>query len=197
MGVRSPETGRIALDGSDIAALHPKRRRALGVRSVPADRSAYGLAQELSVGDNFASTGLGSGAFGSAAWVSRRAIGERTGAALEAFEILGAGVDTSVRLLSGGNAQKLVLARELDGKPTVIVAHSPTHGLDVRACAAVHGHLRAARDAGAAVLLISEDLDEVLNLSDVVGVLNRGAIVGELERPVNRQRVGELMLGHA
>ena len=197
MGVRSPERGRIALDGSDIATLHPKRRRALGVRSVPADRSAYGLAQELSVGDNYASTGLGSGAFGSATWVSRRAIGERTGAALEAFEILGAGVDTSVRLLSGGNAQKLVLARELDGKPTVIVAHSPTHGLDVRACAAVHGHLRAARDAGAAVLLISEDLDEVLNLSDVVGVLNRGAIVGELERPVNRQRVGELMLGHA
>ena len=197
MGVRAPQQGRIALDGTDITALHPKRRRALGVRNVPADRATFGLAQELSVGDNYAATGLGSGAFGTAAWVSRRAVGERTAAALETFDILGARVDTSVRLLSGGNAQKLVLARELDGRPAAIVAHSPTHGLDVRACAAVHDHLRAAREAGAAVLLISEDLDEILNLSDVVGVINRGAIVGELARPVNRQRVGELMLGHA
>ena len=197
MGVRAPATGRIKLDGTDITTLHPKRRRALGVRNIPADRSAYGLAQELSVGDNYASTRLGGGTFGTALWVSRRAVRKRTAAALDTFEILGAGVDTSVRLLSGGNAQKLVLARELYGEPAVIVAHSPTHGLDVRACAAVHNHLRNARDAGAAVLLISEDLDEVLNLSDVVGVINRGAIVGELERPVNRQRVGELMLGHA
>ncbi len=197
MGVRAPETGRIGLDGSDITAHHPKRRRALGIRNVPADRSAYGLAPELSVGDNYASTRLGSGAFGTMAWVSRRTIGARASAALEDFEIQGATVDTSVRLLSGGNAQKLVLARELHGEPAVIVAHSPTHGLDVRACAAVHDHLRAARGAGAAVLLISEDLDEVLNLSDIVGVINRGAIVGELARPADRHRVGELMLGHA
>ena len=197
MGVRAPEEGRIALDGGDIAALHPQRRRALGIRNVPADRSAYGLAQELTVGDNYAATRLGAGTFGNALWVSRGTVRSRTAAALDAFEILGASVDTSVRLLSGGNAQKLVLARELHGTPAVIVAHSPTHGLDVRACAAVHDHLRSARAAGAAVLLISEDLDEVLNLSDVVGVINRGSIVGELERPVNRQQVGEMMLGHA
>ena len=82
MGVRAPDQGRIALDGTDIAALHPKRRRALGVRNVPADRTTYGLAQELSVGDNYAATRLGSGTFGSAAWVSRRTIGKRTAAAL-------------------------------------------------------------------------------------------------------------------
>ena len=197
MGVRAPAAGRIELDGDDITALHPQRRRALGICNIPADRTAYGLAQELSVGDNYAATRLGAGTFGTALWVSRGAVRSRTAAALDAFEILGATIDTSVRLLSGGNAQKLVLARELYGEPAVIVAHSPTHGLDVRACAAVHDHLRNARDAGAAVLLISEDLDEVLNLADVVGVINRGAIVGELERPVNRQRVGELMLGHA
>ena len=197
MGVRRPQKGRVTLDGDDITMLHPKRRRTLGMRNVPADRSAYGLAQELSVGDNYAATGLGGGAFGTALWVSRRAIAARTAAALAAFEIRGARVDTSARLLSGGNAQKLVLARELAGEPAVIVAHSPTRGLDVRACAAVHGHLRRARKAGAAVLLISEDLDEVLNLSDVVGVLNRGRIVGELMRPVDRRHIGELMLGHA
>ena len=197
MGVRAPAAGRIELDGDDITALHPQRRRALGICNIPADRTAYGLAQELSVGDNYAATRLGAGTFGTALWVSRGAVRSRTAAALDAFEILGATIDTSVRLLSGGNAQKLVLARELYGEPAVIVAHSPTHGLDVRACAAVHDHLRNARDAGAAVLLISEDLDEVLNLADVVGVINRGAIVGELERPGNRQRVGELMLGHA
>ncbi len=197
MGVRRPQKGRVTLDGADITTVHPKRRRALGIRNVPADRAAYGLAQELSVGDNYAATGLAGGAFGTVLWVSRRAIAARTAEALAAFEILGARARTSARLLSGGNAQKLVLARELGGEPAVIVAHSPTRGLDVRACAAIRNHLRHARDAGAAVLLISEDLDEVLNLSDVVGVLNRGRIVGELTRPVNRQHVGELMLGHA
>jgi simple sugar transport system ATP-binding protein len=117
--------------------------------------------------------------------------------AIGAFEIQGAAPATRARLLSGGNAQKLVLARELAGTPAVILAHSPTRGLDVRACAAVHAHLRAARDQGAAVLLISEDLDEVLALSDRIGVMNRGRIVAEFARPADRHAVGRAMVDHA
>jgi ABC-type uncharacterized transport system ATPase subunit len=89
-----------------------------------------------------------------------------------------------------------VIAREFAGTPKVIVAHSPSRGLDVRAAAAVHARLRAARDAGAGVLLISEDLDEILLLADRIGVLNRGKLVAEYRAPVERQAVGEAMVGH-
>ena len=99
-------------------------------------------------------------------------------------------------LLSGGNAQKLVIAREFSGHPRVVLAHSPSRGLDVRATAAVHDSIRRARDAGAAVLLISEDLDEILLLSDRVGVMNRGKISAEFTVPVDRKAVGEAMISH-
>ena len=98
--------------------------------------------------------------------------------------------------LSGGNAQKLILARELSRTPSIIVAHSPTRGLDVRACAAVHGRLVAARDAGAAVVLISEDLDEVLGIADRIGVMTRGRIVAEFDAPADRHAVGRAMVDH-
>ncbi|MDP7342561.1 MAG: ABC transporter ATP-binding protein, partial [Alphaproteobacteria bacterium] len=101
------------------------------------------------------------------------------------------------RLLSGGNAQKLVLAREMSGESTVLLAHSPTRGLDVRACAAVHEYLREACKRNVAILLISEDLDEVLAVSDRIGVINRGRLVGEFDLPVDREEIGHLMVGHA
>ena len=100
-------------------------------------------------------------------------------------------------LLSGGNAQKLVIAREFGREPEVVVAHSPSRGLDVRACAAVHQRLIAARERGAAIVLISEDLDEILNLSDRIGVMTRGRIVAEFERPADRQAIGRAMVDHA
>ena len=93
--------------------------------------------------------------------------------------------------------KKLVLARELSGEPRVLIAHSPTRGLDVRACAAVHRALREACRHGAAVLLISEDLDEVLAVSDRIGVINRGRIVGEYDAPADRHEIGRFMVGHA
>jgi len=99
-------------------------------------------------------------------------------------------------LRSGGNAQKLVIARECSRDPQLVLVHSPSRGLDVRATAAVHARLRAARDAGAAVLVISEDLDEVLALADRIGVMNTGRIVAEFNRPADRQAIGRAMVGH-
>ena len=99
-------------------------------------------------------------------------------------------------LLSGGNAQKLVIAREFSKQPRLILAHSPSRGLDVRATAQVHARLLAARDAGAAVLLISEDLDEVLALADRIGVMAGGRIVAEFDQPADRQAIGQAMVHH-
>ena len=118
-------------------------------------------------------------------------------AAIAAFDVQGVrSLGQKAALLSGGNAQKLVLAREFGRAPRIVLAHSPSRGLDVRAGAEVHARLLAARDAGAAVLLISEDLDEVLALADRVGVMARGRIVAEFAQPADRQAVGQAMTDH-
>ncbi len=196
MGVRAALGGSVGLDGEDRTAAHPGQRRRSGLGTVPADRHLYGLTADLSVAENFGLAGLTAGRYGRL-WISAARMRRDAEAAIAAFEIQGAEPATRSRLLSGGNAQKLVLARELSGGVGILIAHSPTRGLDVRACAAVQNQILAARERGAAVLLISEDLDEVLDLSDRVGVINRGRIVGEFERPADRHEVGRLMVGHA
>ena len=197
MGVREAGAGRVAMDGAEIGRLHPRERRRRGLASIPADRFVYGLAGDLSISDNFAIGRLDSGRYGGAFWVSRRAMQRDTLAAVAAFDVQGARPGMRAALLSGGNAQKLVLAREFSGRPKVVLAHSPTRGLDLRACAAVHENLRRMRDGGAAILLISEDLDEILALADRIGVLNRGRIVAEFDPPADRHAIGEAMVGHA
>jgi simple sugar transport system ATP-binding protein len=121
-----------------------------------------------------------------------------TASAIVEYDVQGArSVKQKAALLSGGNAQKLVIAREFSRNPSVVVAHSPSRGLDARACNAVHQRLLAARDRGIAVVLISEDLDEVLSLSDRIGVMTRGRIVAEFQRPADRQAIGRAMVDHA
>ena len=129
--------------------------------------------------------------------VNRAAIRREAVAAVKNYDVLGArSVNQKASLLSGGNAQKLVIAREFSRQPKVVVAHSPSRGLDARACAAVHERLIAAREDGAAIVLISEDLDEILSLSDRIGVMTRGAVVAEFERPADRQAIGRAMVDH-
>jgi simple sugar transport system ATP-binding protein len=139
-----------------------------------------------------------SGHYGSAGLVDFAAMRRDASDAVAAYDVQGVrSVRQKAALLSGGNAQKLVIAREFSRQPSVIVAQSPSRGLDARACAAVHEQLLAARDRGAAVVLISEDLDEVLALSDRIGVMTRGRIAAEFERPADRQAIGRAMVGHA
>jgi len=126
------------------------------------------------------------------------AMEREAGAAVEAFEVLGVrSLSQRAGLLSGGNAQKLVLAREFSRSPSIIVTHSPSRGLDARACAAVQQRLIGARDTGVAIILISEDLDEVLSISDRIGVMTRGRIVAEFDCPADRHAVGKAMVDHA
>jgi general nucleoside transport system ATP-binding protein len=199
MGIRAPLAGAIEIeeDGKFVVA-DAQGYRDLGVGSIPADRYSYGLATTLPIVDNYAIGLVHTGRYGSWIRADRKAMRTAAETAVREFDVQGVRrLRQKAGLLSGGNAQKLVIAREFGRSPTVIVAHSPSRGLDVRATAAVHGRLLAARAAGAAVILISDDLDEVLGLADRVGVMTRGRIVAEFAAPADRQAVGKAMIDHA
>jgi simple sugar transport system ATP-binding protein len=163
---------------------------------VPEDRTTEGLIPSLTLTENFV---LGIGR--SAAWIVGRrvrrvnwaAAKRRTAELLERFSVRAAGPTAVAGSLSGGNQQKLLIARALERRPRVLVAENPTRGLDVQAAAEVHGRLRAVAAAGAAVLIYSNDLDEVLELGDRVLVAAAG-VISEAPVGADRQRLGHMML---
>ena len=155
---------------------------------VPEDRQGDALVLEFTLSENVALSGLGRRR-GRMPW---RAIGRRTAELLDRFDVRAPAPDVAASTLSGGNQQKLVMARELAERPALLVVESPTRGLDIRASEAVHARLREARDAGTAVVLHSADLDEVLALADRVLVLHAGTV---REAPRERSAVGRAMLG--
>jgi simple sugar transport system ATP-binding protein len=193
-GVRSPKSGWITLCGKRLPDGRPRTRIEGGMARIPEDRMTTGLLLELSVEDNlilenhenFVRLGV----------LDYRAADGYSEDLLERFGVKSSGIKAQAQTLSGGNLQKLILARELDGNPRVIVAAQPTRGLDVGAIEFVHGRILDARNSGAAVLLISEDLDEVFKLSDRIAVIYEGKIMGEM--PANeatRETIGLLMSG--
>ena len=155
---------------------------------VPEDRHHDALVLEFSLYENVALHGLGARR-GRMPW---RALRRATAVLLEAFDVRAPGADTRAGALSGGNQQKLVLGRELAEQPAALVVESPTRGLDIRASEAVHERLRAAREAGTAVVVYSADLDEVLALADRMLVVHAGEVC---EVPHDREQVGRAMLG--
>jgi general nucleoside transport system ATP-binding protein len=199
MGAREPTAGEIWVENlGDISHAPMSNTRIAAVAVIPADRYTFALAGSLSLTDNFAVAEIGSGRYGPLGLLDRAAMQSDTTKAIAEYDVQGVrSVKQKAALLSGGNAQKLVIAREFSRHPAVVVAHSPSRGLDARACNAVHQRLLSARDRGAAVVLISEDLDEVLSLSDRIGVMTRGRIVAEFERPADRQAIGRAMVDHA
>jgi simple sugar transport system ATP-binding protein len=190
--------GSITVDAEAVAGKSVWERRRLGLRLVPADRFAYALLAELRAYENLALTGVGENRYGPWWWLRRRLMRRTAAELFHSRQISGGGPLTRTRLLSGGNAQKLLLARELDDATRVLIAHSPTRGLDVRACQAVHRTLLEGVSNGAACLLISEDLDEVLQLATQVAVMSRGRLYGPFPQSgISRTRIGELMTAHA
>lgn len=198
-GFAPPDSGSIEMVGAgDVASDSADAWRRKRVATIPVDRYRYALAGDLSVADNFSVRGTLSGTYGSWLRYDRRRARRDAEVAVKDFQVHGVrSLGQRAALLSGGNAQKLVLAREFQGEPAIVVAHSPTRGLDVRAGASVHARLRAARDRGAAVVLISEDLDEILLLSDRIGVLSDGQVAAEFDAPADRGDIGRAMVGHA
>ncbi len=129
-------------------------------------------------------------------WVDRRASKADTQRIIEAYDVRTPGVDTLALALSGGNQQKLIVGREMSGEPAFLIAAHPTRGVDVGAQAAIWDHLRDARAAGLAVLLISADLDELIGLSDSIQVIYRGRLVAALDpSEITPERLGGYMTG--
>jgi ABC-type uncharacterized transport system ATPase subunit len=199
MGLKKPIEGNIEITGiGDVTLDTAIKRRRDGISSIPVDRYLHGLAGKQTVLENYSIAAAMRGELGSWLQFNKNLAKSKVKEAIIKFDVQGVNnINQRASLLSGGNAQKLVIAREFSGKPKIILAHSPSRGLDVRAGAAVHDRLRAARNDGAAVILISEDLDEILLMSDRIGVLNRGQISAEFYAPATRSDIGQAMVSHA
>lgn len=197
-GLLSVAGGQLDINGVDMTRASIAARRAAGLRVIPADRFDSAMARGLTLAENLAMTEVPTGAYGGAFRLRRGAMRKAAEQAIADREIRGGGPATQAALLSGGNAQKLLLARELAGGARVIVAHSPSRGLDMRAARAVHVALVEAVAQGAACLLVSEELEEVIALSHRITVMNRGALSAPLNAAeATPARLGELMVGHA
>ncbi len=195
MGIR-PVHGQIVLGGEDISGWTTLRRREAGIGYIPEDRHRQGLLLEASLWENRV---LGHQTMKPARkgpWIDRRAARADTARIIEEYDVRTPGVDTLALALSGGNQQKLIVGREMSGEPRFLIAAHPTRGVDVGAQAAIWDHLRNARAAGLAVLLISADLDELIGLSDTLRVLYRGRFVARLDpSDVTPERLGGYMTG--
>ncbi len=195
-GTLRASAGRITVAGfSPVPS--PRGMHDAGVSSIPEDRHREGIVGSLSVADNLAIETLDSPEVQRAGLLRLKRMRARAAKAISAYDIRCRDPDQPIRLLSGGNIQKVILARVLDREPRVILANQPTRGLDVGASAEVHARLLGARNRGAGVLLISEDLDELLTLSDRLAVLARGRLTkAEPVETLTRERIGLLMTAH-
>jgi simple sugar transport system ATP-binding protein len=196
MGLRAPRAGTIALHGHDVSRAHPSERLRHGLGLVPSDRYRRGLIRELSVADNLVLDRIDRPPFGSRLRVDRGAIRQRGETLVERYSIHVSDSRESAETLSGGNAQRVVLARVLTGTLRCMIAAQPTRGLDVGAIEFVWEQLAQAREAGTAILLISTELDEVMSLADRCCVLYRGRLVAEWPHDdLDRERIGLAMGG--
>ncbi len=187
--------GRVEVDGQTYL---PTRRlmRSLGVRSLPEEPLHNACVGKLAVAENMALRGFDSAPLSWGPWLSRKQMRGQALAKIAAFKVKTPGPDVAIETLSGGNVQRAVLARELDGAPRLLIVANPCFGLDFQASAEIHARLRAARDAGAGVLLVSEDLDEILALASRLLVLSHGHVA--LECPTadaDIGRIGRAMAG--
>jgi general nucleoside transport system ATP-binding protein len=195
-GMRPFLRGGMRLNGRELRGGDPRRAIKAGIAHVPEDRLGTGVAPNLSVASNVVLKSYRGSAHSHGPFLRRRSIRRRAEELIRRYEVRPTSTTTPARQLSGGNLQKLVLAREFSGDPKVLVAASPTRGLDVAAIEAVHRYLREAAAKGMAVLLISEDLDEILALADRVAVIYEGRIVGEVDpKGATVDEIGLLMAG--
>jgi ABC-type uncharacterized transport system ATPase subunit len=181
-GLRQPIGGTVTIEGK--------------LAFIPEDRLGMGLVPNLDLCDNAILRAYRDHPLGGGILLNRKEIKSFTKNLLHRFDVKSAGLHTPIKLLSGGNQQKLLVGRELASDPQVIVAAQPVRGLDVGATEAVHELLLQAKQAGKAILLISEDLDELMNLSDRIAVIFEGRIMGVVAaKPINRAQIGLMMAG--
>ncbi|MGE4177917.1 MAG: ABC transporter ATP-binding protein [Thermoleophilia bacterium] len=194
-GLRTPTSGTIVADGQDITRASPHDALEAGVGHIPTDRQHRGLVMDFSLAENMVLHDFDKPPAARHGWMFPGRIEAATAPLLQEFDVRGGGPKAYANSLSGGNQQKVIIAREVSRDPAVLVASQPTRGLDVGAIEYVHKRLVAERDEGRAILLVSLELEEVLALADRLLVIYEGRIVAEFPPGVDRERLGEAMLG--
>jgi simple sugar transport system ATP-binding protein len=193
-GLRAVVSGAVTAERVDITHATPREVDDVGVGHVPEDRHKHGVVGTFTVADNLVLNTYGHAPFSRRGIRQRRAIDDRARELVQRFDVRTPGIRSPVGNLSGGNQQKVIIARELSGDPPVLVIAQPTRGLDVGSIEFIHRRIVEIRDTGAAVLLVSAELDEIFALSDRIGVLYRGQLVGEYPMPdCSRDTIGLLM----
>jgi len=193
MGLTRPTAGRVVVDGGDVTASAIADRRRRGLAYIPADRRRDGLSASSSLVDNAAAGSQRSQELTRRGWFRRGALDARAARVVERYRVRCAGLHVPAASLSGGNQQRLILGREMDGAPRVLIASQPTRGVDVRGSAYIREQLLAVRERGGGVLLVSEELDELVALSDRIVVLSGGAVTGVVRPVEDLAELGALM----
>jgi simple sugar transport system ATP-binding protein len=195
VGLRKPTSGHILVDGKNVTGEGPKHLIDVGVGHIPEDRHKLGLVLDFSIAENLSLHDYRKPPESRLGWLSPRRILSRARQLIREFDIRGGGPQTRAAGLSGGNQQKVVIAREIAASPRALVAAQPTRGLDVGAIEYVHRRLVEERDSGKAVLLVSLELEEIRSLSDRVIVIYEGRIVGEYGSDADEEELGLAMTG--
>ncbi|GIP29234.1 heme ABC transporter ATP-binding protein [Paenibacillus sp. J23TS9] len=195
-GLSHVDSGIIELKGKDITNKNPRHITESGVSHIPEDRHKHGLVLDFSMSENMVLETYYQSPYNKGGFLNKNAIDKQASRLIEHFDVRTPSIETKARSLSGGNQQKAIIAREIDKNPDLLIAAQPTRGLDVGAIEFVQKQLVAQRDQGKAVLLISFELDEIINVSDRIAVIYEGQIVGEvLPEQTNDQELGLMMAG--
>jgi ABC-type uncharacterized transport system ATPase subunit len=195
-GLRKPTDGDVLLEGKGIDELDPRQRKLRGIAHIPEDRHRRGLLLTFDLAGNSILGVHRNHPISGAVLLNKDVIVERAERLVREYDVRPPRITLPARALSGGNQQKLIVAREFDIKPRLVLVAQPTRGVDIGATEFIHRKLIELRDAGAAVLLVSAELDEVLSLSDRVVVIYEGRLVGEVDpKSVSEEEIGLMMTG--
>ncbi|MBD3783878.1 MAG: ABC transporter ATP-binding protein [Micrococcales bacterium] len=195
-GMRKVVSGRMTLGSLDLTRANPHQTHHAGVGHVPEDREKHGLVGSYSIADNLVLNEFDQPPYAKSGVRQFDAVREHAETVREEFDIRSSGVFQTAESLSGGNKQKVVVAREMSFKPKLLMAAQPTRGVDVGSIEFIHRRIVEARDEGAAVLLVSAELDEILSLSDRIAVVHGGRVVAEMDvADADRTEIGRLMAG--
>lgn len=195
-GLRKIEAGKVVIEGKDVTNATPKAIRDAGMNNIPEDRNKRGLVQEFTVAENMVLHSYDEAPYSAKGILQEGPITSHADKLMESFDIRPRKSRYLAGDLSGGNQQKVILAREIDGDPDVLIAAQPTRGLDVGAIENIHQFLVQQRDKGRAVLLVSFELDEVMSLSDRIGIIYEGAITKTFnEGEADQKELGYYMAG--
>jgi len=195
-GLRPATRGEIILGGRNVTGQSPRQIMALGLSYIPEERMRDGMIREFSVAENILLREFDQPPYARSGFLNQGVIQRNSRELVNSFNVKTPSLETPAKSLSGGNIQKIILAREISRRPHVIVAAQPTRGLDIGATEYVHARLLEQRDQGTATLLISEDLDEVLALADRILVICDGRIMGDVPRAeATAEKLGLLMAG--